>query len=264
MRWRSGRWATILAVLLYSPSALADDTVERAVKIILTLCVDGGSVKISKSTSTPSGGEYRLESDKGSFTIESREAQGLIDGISSNLTALSAQQADRARACMSPYISQVLAILNGSKSDQTMEQHREPPVPQQQQQINFRFDICNFSGSREMWVAVGLPTYQSDHEPIIRGWWMIPQGRCESWPGYYLPGNRQLAYFHAETFPSPGHVVTHAPDGGPPVMFCIGEDHQNYNRVNTPGYKCGNNERSLDFWKVQLQSGETKISIRGP
>jgi hypothetical protein len=127
MRRASCGWATAVALLLYSPAVPADDAVERALKIIVTLCVDGGSVKVSRSTSTPSGGEYRLESDKGNFTIESQDAQVLVDGISSKLTALAAQQAESARACMSPYISQVLAILTGSTSEEIKKQ----PEPNQ-------------------------------------------------------------------------------------------------------------------------------------
>jgi hypothetical protein len=54
-----------------------------------------------------------LESDKGNFTIESQQAWGLVQGIGVALDNLSADQANRARDCMRPYISQILAIIIG-------------------------------------------------------------------------------------------------------------------------------------------------------
>jgi hypothetical protein len=94
-----------------SASLRAQDRADQAVALIMRLCVAGGSVTSSKSTSDPAGGRFRLESDKGSFTIESREAWGLVQGIGVALDKLSADQANRARDCMRPYISQVLAII---------------------------------------------------------------------------------------------------------------------------------------------------------
>lgn len=92
----------------------ADVRVDQAVRVIITLCVAGGSVTTSRATSNPSGGQFRLESDKGNFTIESQQAWGLVQGIGSALNNLNADQANRARECMRPYISQILAIIIGT------------------------------------------------------------------------------------------------------------------------------------------------------
>jgi hypothetical protein len=105
--------ALILAAT--TSSLRAQDRADRAVALLMKLCVaSGGSVTSSKATSNPAGGEFRLESNKGSFTIESREAWGLVQGIDAALSNLTADQANRARDCMRPYISQVLAIIIGA------------------------------------------------------------------------------------------------------------------------------------------------------
>jgi hypothetical protein len=111
----TGLIATVLVLAVPLPHASANDRVQQAVRVLVTLCLGGGSVTVSRSQSTPSGGDFRLESDRGNFTVESREAIGLVDGIGNAINSLSADQANRARECMRPYISQVLAIATGSQ-----------------------------------------------------------------------------------------------------------------------------------------------------
>ena len=105
-----------LFVLLNSYSyAYAADSVETALHIIVTLCLAGGHFSVSKSVYTPLGGSFHLESDKGSFTVESRDAWGLIDGLGKPIDGVAAEQANRARDCMKTYIPQALAIAIGDK-----------------------------------------------------------------------------------------------------------------------------------------------------
>jgi hypothetical protein len=87
----------------------ADDQVEKAVRVLTTLCVSGGTVThvdYSKS-------QFSMESSRGSVSVVKGEAQGLVDGIGTKLTGLAADQADKARECMRPYLEQVLAMLTG-------------------------------------------------------------------------------------------------------------------------------------------------------
>jgi hypothetical protein len=115
-------WNGLLAAALGSAFNLAattgplraDNRVNQAVAVVMKLCLAGGSVISSKASSDPAGGKFRLESDKGNFTVESREAWGLVQGIDAALNNLSVDQANRARDCMRPYISQVLAIIIGA------------------------------------------------------------------------------------------------------------------------------------------------------
>jgi hypothetical protein len=79
--------------------------------------MSGGSVTESRAESEPQGGEFHLDSSRGKFTVYSTEARGLIGGIGSTLNALTADQANRARECMRPYISQIMAIVIGEGSE---------------------------------------------------------------------------------------------------------------------------------------------------
>jgi hypothetical protein len=90
------------------PSQLrGDDQLERTVSVLMRLCVGGGKVFGIHTESN----RFSLESNKGSFTVEEREAEGLVDGINDALNALSADQANRVRECTHPYIDQILALI---------------------------------------------------------------------------------------------------------------------------------------------------------
>src|ERR1043166_5593742 len=92
------------AILFVQTLAYGQDRVDRAVQVLVTLCVAGGQVTKSQADSSPAGGTLRFESNKGNFITESYQAVGLIEGINSKLTALQADQADKARECMMPHI----------------------------------------------------------------------------------------------------------------------------------------------------------------
>jgi len=66
-------------------------------------------------------GQYQLESSRGRFIIERREALGLVDGINSQLSGLAADQANRARECMHPYIAQVLALAREYRIERRLD-----------------------------------------------------------------------------------------------------------------------------------------------
>src|SRR5262249_156808 len=99
----------------------ADDLAERAAGVLIKLCVSGGTISRVYS----SANQFNLESDKGNFTVEKREAQGLVDGIGAALNNLSADQANRARERMHPYIGQILALITPDLYTQS------PPLPNQ-------------------------------------------------------------------------------------------------------------------------------------
>lgn len=89
----------------------AQSKVEQAVHVLVSLCVSGGTVKVSRSNYDSSGNSYQLESTKGSFSVESREVSGFVNGLDTAISQLSSEQANRARDCMNPYIKQVLAMI---------------------------------------------------------------------------------------------------------------------------------------------------------
>lgn len=108
-RYRALLVSVLLACLSATTELRADDQVEKAIRVLTTLCVSGGTVThvdYSKS-------QFSMETNKGSVSVAKSEAQGLVDGIGTKLNSLAAEQADKARECMRPYLEQVLALLSG-------------------------------------------------------------------------------------------------------------------------------------------------------
>jgi hypothetical protein len=109
---KSVRAVIILATAVgLSYQSRGDDRVGRAVDVLMTLCVAKGSVTVSRFNFDPSTNQLNLQSDKGGFVFEKREAQGLVDGISASLNSLGAEQAARASECMKPYIGEIMAAI---------------------------------------------------------------------------------------------------------------------------------------------------------
>jgi hypothetical protein len=92
--------------------------VDQAVRVIVTLCLAGGSVTVSRVNPQ---GQYEFQSTRGAFSIERRDAQGLVDGITSQLSGLAADQANRARECTRPYIDQILPLIKQARIDRQMD-----------------------------------------------------------------------------------------------------------------------------------------------
>jgi hypothetical protein len=127
----SMRLVIVFVTVLGLPSQLrGDDRVDRAVNVLMTLCLAKGSVTISHFSVDPSTNQLNLQSDKGSFVFEKREAQGLVDGIDASLSSLGADQAKRASECMKPYIGQIMALITAPSSAGV------PPPAQRLEQIN--------------------------------------------------------------------------------------------------------------------------------
>ena len=112
----AGLLITVTSQLSFAfENAEAGDRANTAVRIITTFCLARGrsTTFVSESVSSPSGGVFRFRSDSGSFVVHSTEAEGLVNGIQSEMSALTADQANRARECMAPFIPQVIAIALG-------------------------------------------------------------------------------------------------------------------------------------------------------
>jgi hypothetical protein len=75
------------------------ERIDRKVRIILSLCLANGN---SVRTTTGESG----------VRIDSREVSGIVEGISSQLTDLSSQQASETRACTQRFISRLLDESN--------------------------------------------------------------------------------------------------------------------------------------------------------
>lgn len=118
-------------------------------------------------------------------------------------------------------------------------------------EVPFRLRVCNKTGEAELWAVVGLPTGQSPTEPFLRGWAKIPRDGCVTWPGYRYPNHRGWAYVYAEVVHGPGRVTVYKMGEGP-IDYCVGQDHDEVNRVNAEGYRCSGDERALGFYRIGM------------
>lgn len=109
--------AISVLILLLPCVGLAQERTDEAVEMLKTLCV------------SPAGNELEIRAEggggltirnlgkagiTGNVTIERRDIEGFVDGIS---TEISAQQASEIRSCMRPYIGTIMKIVLGTSED---------------------------------------------------------------------------------------------------------------------------------------------------
>jgi hypothetical protein len=109
--------ACILGLLLIfgqNQGALAQANVQDAIKVIVMFCVAGGEkFEVSRTGSGSGGLELKKEggaSGAGITLSSNSEAMGLVDGINSAMSNVTASQASEARKCMQPYIDRIVDI----------------------------------------------------------------------------------------------------------------------------------------------------------
>lgn len=88
---------------------------EAAAKLLVTLCVAGGSITITKSTTAQE--KYRVGGIDHTVLIEKRDISGLVDGINNAMDNLTVSQANKARECMQPYIGRLMTLELGDDED---------------------------------------------------------------------------------------------------------------------------------------------------
>jgi uncharacterized protein YecT (DUF1311 family) len=85
-----------------------DEKVEESVKILMTLCVAGGSEATIRSNPL---NELQIQTGSGQVTLERHEAQGLIAGLNNGVTSIEADEANRIRDCLLPYRDRIMETL---------------------------------------------------------------------------------------------------------------------------------------------------------
>jgi hypothetical protein len=119
--------ASLAALLIFLSSASADNSdpgkVQAAVKILYALCVGGGT---RTTWRIDNGANITLESSRGNFFLESREAVGLVDGITNSMSSVAADQANRVRACMQPYVEAIVSAILPPSNERLLD----PPILQ--------------------------------------------------------------------------------------------------------------------------------------
>lgn len=96
----------------------AQDSVdtEKIANLMVRLCVGGGHTEVTSGVTT-GGAEVSLRSLdvkgnlKGEFKINRSSAEGLVDGLNNALSQVSADQADKVRACLQPVRERLLDVL---------------------------------------------------------------------------------------------------------------------------------------------------------
>jgi hypothetical protein len=101
---------------------------ERIATMMVRLCVGGGHTEVIGGAAT-GGAEMSLRSLdvtgnlKGEFNIKKSSAEGLVDGINGAMSQVSADQADKVRACLQPVRDRLLDLMlpggNHSSSGKT-------------------------------------------------------------------------------------------------------------------------------------------------
>jgi len=118
------RLAPTLFVIFMSlaTSAIAqnrDGNVQQAIDLIVLFCVAGGQ-EVTTEVREGSSDQISINSPGRTVTLSSRQVRGLVDGISSTMTGLTAEQASEARNCMRPYIDRILSVLVPRNSDPSL------------------------------------------------------------------------------------------------------------------------------------------------
>ncbi len=107
--------AIVLGLLLaFGPNqaARAQANVQDAIRVIVMFCVAGGEkFEVTRSGSSSDGLELKKQggtSGPGITLSSNSEAMGLVDGINSAMSNITASQASEARKCMQPYIDRIV------------------------------------------------------------------------------------------------------------------------------------------------------------
>jgi hypothetical protein len=135
------RLLTILSLVASagtSAQSASPQDVELALRAINLMCLSGGRrVTITqKSKGEVSVGQAGAPASE--VTLDSSSAEGFINGIDNTISSLGADQADKARACMKPYIQRILSLIipppqpqpkppSPNQQTQTLVRHRNPP-----------------------------------------------------------------------------------------------------------------------------------------
>ena len=105
-------------------SARADSSIKDTVQALISLCIGGGSTETLEAEGK---GDVALTLKKllageigGSGGVAGKysksEWQGLIGGLNSQMTQMQADQADKVRECLKPYMPGIVeAVLKASK-----------------------------------------------------------------------------------------------------------------------------------------------------
>lgn len=171
--------AMALAIGLFStPKALAQRmNADSAAKLLIGLCVGGGSITITKSTTSED--QFRIGGSGRSMLVEKREVSGLIDGINNAISNLGAGQADKVRECMKPYIGRLMNLALGDQDSDQMNvrkvsgtvQWGEAPSSSRYDWIGeYSYIYKNYSTARAKcrFVARGILKKKSDNSTYKR------------------------------------------------------------------------------------------------
>jgi hypothetical protein len=167
-RNRAFLFVVLSACLSATTELRADDQVGKAVQVLTTLCVSGGTV----THVDYSNNQFSMESNKGSLLVAKTEAQGLVDGIGTNLNKLAAEQADKARECMRPYLDQVLTML-------TSKDFHPQPSYQKSLQQDLTTSFCGSMAISNTKEEIGYDGTSYDvHFDFTRGKEQLDQRAC--------------------------------------------------------------------------------------
>ncbi|MBV9537817.1 MAG: hypothetical protein JOY70_02665, partial [Acidisphaera sp.] len=161
-------------------SSTGDERVDKAIAVIVTLCVGGGS---DATVTANAANQLQIGTGAGGVTLDRHEAQGLVGGLNEKMTAVEADQANRVRDCMQPYRERIVAML--LHPEIKAEAPPEPPPPTPPRSISllaptFRTNFAQEADDFGRIPTIGLNPNVNDWTPTyINGGNVITTGELQ-------------------------------------------------------------------------------------
>jgi rhodanese-related sulfurtransferase len=173
----------VLLSLAATPAmpATADTKVDTAVTVIFKLCVGSGSdVKVNANNQN----QLQIDSGNGNVTLERHETQGLIDGLNSQMTNVEADQANRVRDCVKPYIGEIMHTMlypqNAVPEPQRAQTYTPPPSAPSLLNAAYRTNLASEAVNFGVVPTIGLNRFVNESTPsYINGGAVITTGELE-------------------------------------------------------------------------------------
>ncbi len=158
----------VLLSLAATPAmpATADTKVDTAVTVIFKLCVGSGSdVKVNANNQN----QLQIDSGNGDVTLERHETQGLIDGLNSQMTNVEADQANRVRDCVKPYIGEIMHTMlypqNAVPEPQRAQTYTPPPSAPSLLNAAYRTNLASEAVNFGVVPTIGLNRFVNESTP---------------------------------------------------------------------------------------------------
>jgi hypothetical protein len=146
----------------------------------MELCVGGGTTATINSNKQ---NQLRIESGSEQVTVEHSEAVGMVEGLNNRISALQADQADKVRDCVRPYISEIMIALlhpQNRVADPRAAQYVPPTAAVSLLSAGLKTNFMNEDTDFGVVPTIGLNPYVNQYTPsYINGGVTITTGELD-------------------------------------------------------------------------------------